>query len=92
MPLHPEQSLTARAVVRLGAGVMVAEDDAGASYRRMLREVLANPAYRQSARSFADRYADFDQDRQIEGLAARCSELLGAPVKPCRVNGAERVR
>ena len=81
MPLHPDQSGTARAVVKLGAGVMVAEDDEGTSYRRLLREAL-EPACRERAQWFADRYADFDQNRQIEQMAARCSELLGAPTAP----------
>jgi hypothetical protein len=87
LPLHPDHSLTARAVVELGAGVMVPEDEVGISYRRLLTEALA-PAYRERARAFADRYADFDQDRQVERMTARCSELLGASIAPGRAPGA----
>ena len=76
MPLHVDQALTARSVVKLGAGLMVDDDSRSVSYRRIVTEALRNPVYKDQATSFARRYADFDQERQIERIAARCGDLL----------------
>ncbi len=81
MPVHLEQSLTARNVVNLGAGVSVGENPQNTSYRRILTQLLGDSAYREQARSFARRYADFSQDRQLERIAERCEDLIaGRPV------------
>src|SRR5207237_282433 len=82
MPLHLEQSLTARNVVKLGAGVMADDDVQSVSYRRIVTEALRNPVYKEQATSFARRYADFDQNRQIERIAARCGDLLSYAATP----------
>jgi len=79
VPLVLEQSLTARAVERLGAGLRANPNDpadVAAKLAAMLGEQFHPRAA--AARAFADRYASLDPNEQIERMADRVEELLAA--------------
>jgi hypothetical protein len=81
LPYELEQTLTARAVVKVGAGLIAGDSGEGTSYKQLLRRACGDATYTERAQAWATRYADFDRDRQLERVAARAGELLrGQPM------------
>lgn len=76
LPMYVEQNLTARNIERIGAGIMVLNREKDPDFVAILNELVDNPAYIESARAFADKYADLDQQALLESLATRCDKLL----------------
>ncbi|MCC6917547.1 nucleotide disphospho-sugar-binding domain-containing protein [Nitrosomonas sp.] len=65
-PRHVEQALFAHRVEALGAGKLLGGRIDAASVTASLQELLGNPAYRQAARSFRSRHADYSPSQTIE--------------------------
>lgn len=65
-PRHVEQALFAHRVEALGAGKLLGGRIDAASVTASLQELLGNPAYRQAARSFRSRHADYSPSQAIE--------------------------
>ena len=65
-PRHVEQALFAHRVEALGAGKLLGGRIDAASVSASLQELLGNPAYRQAARSFRSRHADYSPSQAIE--------------------------
>ncbi len=76
LPMNVEQSLTARAASRLGAGLYVDLDDKEPDIKGILETVLIDQAFTHGARAFAKRYPDYDQNRQTSGIAQRITHIL----------------
>ena len=76
LPTHLEQSLNARNVVRLGAGLAVNPEQKEPDFAGRLQELLGRHEIAEKARAFAQRYADVDQERMMATVAARCAELI----------------
>lgn len=64
-PLHVEQALFAHRVEALGAGKLLQGKVGANSVTASLQELLDNPAYRQAARTFSDRYCYFSPEQAI---------------------------
>ena len=75
LPLALEQRLTADAVARLGAGLKVPAGQPE-SVRPALEALLTDSHFTAAARSFADRYAPFDPERQCDAMLSRAEALL----------------
>jgi UDP:flavonoid glycosyltransferase YjiC (YdhE family) len=75
LPMQLEQTLTARRVAVLGAGVHI-EGGMG-DFPRVLTQASKDPSYGLRAAEFARCYADFDPERQVAGLCARIERLAG---------------
>jgi UDP:flavonoid glycosyltransferase YjiC (YdhE family) len=78
IPLVLEQRLTAEAMARLGAGIVVtdrAKDPAAAAQKLDL--LLTDPRYATAARGFARKYESFDPAAQVERMVVRVEELIG---------------
>lgn len=65
-PRHVEQALFAHRVEALGAGKLLSGRIDADSVTASLQELLGNPAYRQAARAFRGRHADFSPSQAIE--------------------------
>jgi UDP:flavonoid glycosyltransferase YjiC (YdhE family) len=65
-PRHVEQALFAHRVEALGAGKLLGGRIDTDSVTASLQELLGNPAYRQAARAFRSRHADFSPGQAIE--------------------------
>ncbi len=76
LPMHLEQSLTARNVVRLGVGLAIDSDAQQPDFCAELRRLLDDPGYGEKARAFARKYAGIDQGTIITAVAQRCAQLL----------------
>lgn len=74
IPIFLEQAINARAGERLGAAVCVAPSDTKQTIAA-LRSLLTDERFARAAKSFAARYADFDEERQIDRLLNRAEEL-----------------
>ncbi len=76
LPAYLEQSLSAANVVRMGAGLCVDPEESVPGFLPLLSALLDKPTYRDSARGYARKYADIDQEQIINAVTARCIELL----------------
>lgn len=85
IPLVPEQSMTARTVRRLGAGLDASPKQPEMIVER-LRRRLAGGEFRQAAEGPAARFAGFDADRQRTAMWDAAERLLraGAAAPPPR--------
>jgi len=75
MPGHLEQFLFAKRVEEMGAGLIQSPEEAPNNLGAMLRQVLADPAFRANATAFAHKYANFDQNAVVTHMVARIEEL-----------------
>ncbi|MRW89602.1 hypothetical protein GJ699_06370 [Duganella sp. FT80W] len=76
LPTHAEQLLTARSVASSGAGYNAAPLAPDADWRAIVRQLLADDAYRAAARAFATRHASFSQRQMNETMAKQLECLL----------------
>lgn len=74
-PHFLEQMLIASATERLGAG-LTARFTEPLGTRRAIEQVLANPAYRQAAMGFAERYRGYRFDRAADAIADEMEQLM----------------
>lgn len=75
IPLVVEQMMTSQSVERLGAG-LGAPPNAPMRIAASLRAMLESDDYAAAARRFAQRYADFDPQRQLAGIVDRMESRL----------------
>jgi UDP:flavonoid glycosyltransferase YjiC (YdhE family) len=75
LPLYLEQIVFSRRVVELGAGLMCEPNRIELLAGRIWR-ALQDDRYRSAARSFADRYVDYDPDATQQQITNRIEALL----------------
>lgn len=75
LPMHAEQLLFARRVVRAGAGGVLMEADAGPKLLPTLQRVLDDPALRQRAQALAALHAPERYGDVAQRVAERCEAL-----------------
>ena len=78
IPMHAEQYLTALNIHRAGVGLAAQPQVPEAQLITLIGALLNEPKFRNSARAFAARHADFDTDTANAQIVARCEELLAA--------------
>ncbi|HEY7117848.1 MAG TPA: hypothetical protein VH475_14765 [Tepidisphaeraceae bacterium] len=78
IPLFLEHTLNARAVARLGAGLVAGKADGEQVVERLAALLDDLPRYPQAARRFAGRYADFNPSWQGGTMARAVEAVLGA--------------
>ncbi len=76
LPMNLEQHLTGLRVAAMGAGAMVESPEKQTDYLARIDDLLKEPQYRLAARSFAQRHADFTQERIHGDIFARLLEML----------------
>ena len=76
--MHAEQYLTALNIHRAGVGLAAQPQVPQAQLITLISALLNEPKFRNSARAFAARHADFDPDTANAQIVARCEELLAA--------------
>jgi UDP:flavonoid glycosyltransferase YjiC (YdhE family) len=74
IPIYVEQSMLAMALVRLGVA-LAAPPDRAAEIELQFRNLLSNSTCAVAAQKFAERYATFDPQLQVEKIVARLEEL-----------------
>lgn len=77
LPLNIEQRMLAARVAGMGAG-LAAPALAPAGMREKFLRLLAEPAFTAAARSFAERYAGLEVEKNPERFAALVEKLLGS--------------
>jgi hypothetical protein len=87
VPLNLEQTHTAMATSRLNAGLAI-EFNRPARFDEMLERMVSSDEFRDGAKRFATRYADFDPERQLDCIAATVDELLGKKTNYVKSNHA----
>jgi hypothetical protein len=80
VPLHHEQFLVARRVVRAGAG-QLASGDAPDQIAAGMRRLLGDPRFRAAAGAFAERHAGYDADAGIANVVDRIDGLAELPTE-----------
>jgi UDP:flavonoid glycosyltransferase YjiC (YdhE family) len=75
LPTQLERFLLAMRVAAMGAGIAVNPETPPPDYVTVIRSMLDAPGYRENARLFAKKYADFDQSGQQENIVARIEEI-----------------
>lgn len=76
LPNHMEQYMVARRVVDGGFGLAVVPGAKGTDYLHLLRRLLEEPSFAQSAAKLAERHVDVDPSRTGDRLAAELQGLL----------------
>jgi hypothetical protein len=67
--------LLATRIATLGAGIAVNPEGHPPDYTTVIRNLLDVPTYRENARHFASKYADFNQHEQQENIVARIEQI-----------------
>lgn len=75
LPLTLEQGIVAGAVERMGAGRILTPRP-GSTPAQALRELIDDSQARACAQSFADKYRDFREDRQLAAFLAECDGVI----------------
>jgi len=77
LPTQQEQVLVAKAVVDLGCGIMLhpAEKSTVAQYKKVIKQILASQ-FISTATVFASRHENYDNQSNIESIAAQCDTIL----------------
>jgi len=78
LPTHPESTLLAQSVVRLGAGLAVIPGTDRIDFRQLVFRLLTEDVFRKSAIRFASKYAQYDYDARDEAIADRCEQLISS--------------
>jgi hypothetical protein len=76
LPIHLEQSITARNIAIFGAGVCIPPEMKKPNYRAAAREILSNNKYTKTAEKFAVKYAAFAPEEQAVRIVDRCEALM----------------
>jgi UDP:flavonoid glycosyltransferase YjiC (YdhE family) len=77
LPTQLEQYLASSRIKQLGAAQLVnLEDKTTPDHAALINEMLTNPKYRESARTFAKKHASFDQHKQFASMAERIEEII----------------
>lgn len=76
LPGHLEQFMLARRVEAMGAGRLVNPEQPAGDLRAVIADLLDNPHWHDNARTFAAKYAAFDQQAVVGNLVRRANELL----------------
>ena len=79
LPEHIEQMTTAKRAAELGAGLVVDYEKAAPDFKRLLRRLLGEAAFREAAQAFAARHAGDDQAARLARICDRIEALLPAP-------------
>jgi len=80
LPTQLERFLLATRVASMGAGIAVNPDAPPPDYPALIRMMLDVPGYREQARQFATKHADFDQNEQQENIVTRIEEIAIAAI------------
>ena len=76
MPMQLEQFLVSRRVEAFGAGINGARFGAAPNWRSLLRRLLDDPSYRNSARAFAGRHGRQTQQQRTERIVDEFERVL----------------
>ncbi len=85
LPNQLERFLLATRVAAMGAGIAVNPDAPPPDYPGVIRMMLDTSGYREQARLFAKKYADFDQNEQQENIVARIEQIIEQIAAPNKV-------
>jgi UDP:flavonoid glycosyltransferase YjiC (YdhE family) len=88
LPTQLERFLLATRVAAMGAGIAVNPETSPPDYVTVIRSMLDAPGYREHARLFAKKYADFNQNEQQENIVARIEEIAIEEIAARKQGGA----
>ena len=77
-PTQLEQTVVCRNVERLRAGLTLRTDTKRHPPKRLLKYLLEEPGFVTQATEFAQNYQNYDQDAALDGIAARCNDILNS--------------
>lgn len=75
LPGHLEQSLLARRVMQLGAGLAIDPDKPADALPAMFRKILDDVSFAGNAQAFARKYAAFSQEKLVALMVQRIEEI-----------------
>lgn len=79
LPISVEQTLITHATLQTGAVLTPSPgSDFARAFKEGLNELLSNPSYRHKAEIFANKYATFNRNEQLDKILDRLYELTGA--------------
>lgn len=79
LPMQGEQESTARRVEHLGAGVWVHQDAKVVNFKKLLKRLLSESKFTQSAIDFANANPEQPQTERIVELVDQCERLTNKP-------------
>lgn len=75
VPLQLEQTIAAKKIVELGAGIMVRPEARKRDYRKAINVLIEDSSMHKQAREFAMRYRQVTPEKSAEEIANRCALL-----------------
>ena len=75
MPMTIEQSMMSRTIDRLGVGIELKRERLGSSFLSVLERLLTDPSVKKKVKSFAAKYAGYDQQRVIARIVNTIERL-----------------
>lgn len=76
-PNHLERFLTAWRVKTLGAGIVISPDKPAPALAPLMKSLVEDARFRQQARVFAQKHADFDIEKQNAEIMQKILDLCG---------------
>lgn len=86
LPQYKEQRMVVQRIVELGAALAVDRPAPSFDFGATVREMLVNPAYREAARAFAQKYAGFHPQHAAASMADEIIGLLPVTTSPIAAN------
>jgi len=76
-PMHAEQTIVARNVEQMGAGLFVDMNTKNVNSKKPLKRLLQEQIFTEKAREFANTYRDFSHEIQTQKISDCCELLTG---------------
>ncbi len=78
LPQHVEQMMTARAVLALGAGLVVDYERPAPDHRKLIKRLIDEPAFAAAAQAVAARHAGDDPAARLAAIVDRIEAVIAA--------------
>ena len=78
LPQHVEQMMTARAVLALGAGLVVDYERPAPDHRKLIKRLIGEPAFAAAAQAVAARHAGDDPAARLAAIVDRIEAVIAA--------------
>ena len=76
LPLQLEQAITANNIEKLGAAIVIYGNEEKPDFSNIITELATRPELHKKAADFSVKHRDYDKNRQIDKMVARCNELI----------------
>jgi UDP-N-acetylglucosamine:LPS N-acetylglucosamine transferase len=76
-PTQQEQRVLSYHLQQQGLGLVVPPNQSPGECAKAIGRLMSGPMFKQRVTEFAQKYADFNAEDQVQRMANRCEELMG---------------